>query len=316
MLQTKALYNLFRINARDDASLKGDPWALEDFRMLELGEIWNRLALLGIALERSSFLKFSEEVDSPEELTELLVNEDLDPKTVDRIYLLLFELWRRLIPERPSLSIFCDELDYQIDRYDSGFLESDEPIQDGLANLADVLEEHVDAGMDPKKAFASLSDYCAHDLESFLYDYILDQENTGYAAELFELFEPYMVETAWTELLKARLIGASDVAEANQMIKKIVSKDRELDYLLEALRFLVVSGEAEVFRLTMQKVLAKVTAEEELQEAMELAADYYRRLDCDVIEQAILRIKEEREGKKVTSLESAIQKLEGLISSR
>jgi hypothetical protein len=287
MLQTKALYNLLRIQAREDRSIKADPWALENLRLVEAADLWKRLAKLGISLDKSSFLQFAEETGSPEELAELLVSDDVDSKGSDRIYLVLFELWRRLLPERLSLSIFCDELDSQIELYDADQLESDESIQDGLANLVGVLEEHVDAGMDPKKAFAALVDYCAHDLESFIYDYIadlLDQENLGYASELLELFEPFMTGTEWVALLRARLMAASNPNEANRAVKALVEKQAGLDFLVEALRFLIVAGEAEPFRITMNKILSQLLTEEEFQEVIDMAADYYRRLDCDEIE--------------------------------
>ena len=106
MLQTKALYNLFRINLRDGEPLEVDPWVLEDLRALDISLLWKKLAAEQILLDRAAFCHYAEEVDSPEELTVLLTDEALDQKTVDRVYLVLFELWRRLLPEKPSLSIF------------------------------------------------------------------------------------------------------------------------------------------------------------------------------------------------------------------
>jgi hypothetical protein len=319
MLQTKAMYNLLRLNAREDASLKAEGWALEDLRSVDLPKLWKRLEKFGIQLDRESFARFAEETDGPEQLVDLFAEEKADEKTNDQIYLILFELWRRLFPERPSLSIFCDELDHRIDQYDSGQLQSDESIQDGLSNLIDILEEHVDAGMKPKAAFTSVSEFCAHDLSSFLYDYIadlLDQDNVLYASELIDDFYPYLSDPSWFDLLKAR--AATDPVEANRLAAKLLDKNPERELLFDTLRFLTVSGEHELFCLAMQKMIQQLQTEEELFELMELAADYYRRLDQDALEQSILRIKKQRESRPqpFKKADPDLKKLEEIILSK
>lgn len=297
MLKTKALYNLLRMNARQDPSIKAESWALENLRSLGSAELWKRLSKLSLALDQSLFIQYAEKVDSPEELTELLTEEEMDPKDQDRVYLLIFELWRRILPERPSLSIFCDELDHQFDLYDTEQLASDEAIQDGFSNLIDVLEEHVDAGLKPKEAFAALADYCAHDLESFLYDYIddlLDQENSAYASELLEQFEPFIVDTNLFEVLQVRILALNDIGDANRRMEKLLSKKLTVECLFEALRYLVVSGEEILFRSAIEQLLSKIETEDELNDALELSAEYFRRLDHDELEQAILKIQKHR----------------------
>lgn len=294
MLQIKAIYNLLRLNAREDPSLQVEPWALEDLRSIELEQLWKKLTVLGVRLEKESFLHYAEECDSPEQLAELIVDENQAPEIFDRIYLLLFEAWRRLLPERPSLSIFCDELDAQIDLYDMSVLNSDEHIQDGLANLLEILEEHIDAGMNPQKAFVSVSEYCANDLESFLFDYIsdlLDQNNTLYASELLEEFNPYISHSPGFLFLQARLLSFTDIKEANRNIKALLTKELDSDLLFDVLHLLVTTGEHDLFQSAMRKLLPQLNNEEDLHEAMDLAADYFRRLDHDELEQAILHIK-------------------------
>ena len=163
MLQTKALYNLLRLNAKEDPTIQVEPWALENLRDASLEELWEKLATLKISLNPAHFKEFAKECDSPEMLTDLLLDETQEER-YDELYLIVFELWRRFFPEKISLSVFCDELDFQIDRYDRGEMENDEPIQDGLANLSEILEEHVDLKMAPPEAFAALSEYFATDL--------------------------------------------------------------------------------------------------------------------------------------------------------
>jgi hypothetical protein len=200
MLQTKALYNLLRLNALDDPSLKVEKWALEDLRLLSLQELFDRLKNdYQVILDRPSFHGFAENCETPEELTDLLLSEE-DENKLDPFYLLIFELWRRLLPEKQSLSIFCDEMDYRISLYDKA--ENDELIQETLLNLIDVLDENVEAGAEPKEVFAAICDYCANDIESFLYDYITDLLNSKealYALELINSFSPYVEDLALFE---------------------------------------------------------------------------------------------------------------------
>jgi hypothetical protein len=295
MLQTKALYNLLRLNAREDPSIQVEPWALEDLRGCSIEQLWTKLAKLKIPLEAAHFVQFAEECDSPETLTDLLLDET-QFELYDQLYLIIFELWRRFFPERASLSIFCDELDFQIDLYDNDELQSDEPIQDGLANLLEILEEHVDRDMSPKVAFASLSEYFANDLVTFLYDYIselLDLDNILYASELLEEFAPYMPDPLRFDCLAARLLSATDIVQANHEIKALLEKPLEPDLLFDLLRLLAAIGEHDLFQAAIKKLLPFLTEEEDIEEMMDLAVEYYRRLDLDELEQAVLQVKKQ-----------------------
>ena len=294
MLQTKALYNILRLNAKEDPSIEADPWALENLREAPLEDLWKKLARLKIPLDASRLKLFAEECDSPEMLTDLLLDET-QSDIYDQLYLILFELWRRFFPEKASLSIFCDELDFQIDLYDNEQMQSDEPIQDGLANLLEILEEHVDQGMSHKDAFTSISEYFANDLVTFIYDYItdlLDQDNTLYASELLEEFAPYMPDPLRFDCLEASLFSVTDVVQANQLIKSLLEKPLEPDLIFELLRLLAAIGEHDLFQAAIKKLLPYIKEEEDLEELMDLTVEYYRRLDLDAQEQAILCIKE------------------------
>src|SRR3990167_219398 len=209
MLQTKALYNLIRLNAAEDPSVKAEAWALEDLRAVALEDLFLRLQRAGIQVDKTVFLQFADNCDTPEELTDLLLADEAQDDRYDAHYLLVFELWRRLLPEKQSLSIFCDELDHRIALYDQENLESDELVQDALANLQEVLDENADSGAGPADVFDVICDYCAHDLENFIYDYIsdlLDGGNELYASELIEGFASYIADPVWFAFLRARLL--------------------------------------------------------------------------------------------------------------
>ena len=67
-------------------------------------------------------------------MAEALV-EDENAKREDRVYLLIFELWRRLASHKPSLSIFCDELDYIISRFEE---DEDDNLEMNLEAVGEV----------------------------------------------------------------------------------------------------------------------------------------------------------------------------------
>lgn len=299
MLQTKALYNLLRLNAEEDPSISAEPWAVEDLRKVPLEKLFERLKKAGVDLDLKSFAQFAEGCDTPEDLSELLLSDLPDEKLQDALYLVIFEIWRRLLPEKQSLSIFCDELDYQISQYDQDALESDEQIQDGLANLLEILDENADGGADPSEIYATVSNYFAHDLESFLYDYIadlLDNGNLLYASELIEGFSTYVSDRVWFDFLRVRLISVTDIGKANHMLHQILEEKQDLSLIFEMIHFLAVNGEHELFTDAVKKALPLMKKEEEFLELLEVSADFFRRLDLDEMEQAIQKIINKRKG--------------------
>ena len=304
-LQTKAIYNLLRLNAQEESEVDAKPWALEDLREISLENLFQKLVAFGISLDRNAFFSFAAECDTPEELAQLLLEESISAEQFDQAYLTIFELWRRLLPEKQSLSVFCDELDHRIFLYDQGALESDEPIQDMLANLQEILEENLDEGEAPLDIFRAISEYCAHDIEGFLYDYIsglLDDGDVGYASELMEGFFPFLPDSIWSQFLRARALSFTDPSKANAEVARILDEHphNETAFLFETLRFLSVSGEHRLFIAVIQKIIAQLQTEEEFEELMKMAADYYRRLDQDEVEIAIERLMKKRSVKNFT----------------
>src|SRR5207253_733099 len=114
----KALYNSLRMSFLQDTEIFVEPWKIEDYRMLSFEELFLRLHKREIFVDKSTFISYANEFDTPEELAEWLAESEVATEDFDQIYLLIFELWRRLIPEKPSVSILCDELDYQIYNFD------------------------------------------------------------------------------------------------------------------------------------------------------------------------------------------------------
>lgn len=225
---SKALYNMLRANWLENPAMQVESWKVEDYRLLDMETLFQRLNALGITLSKQSFLQFAENCETPEELIECLWTDEEDEGGYDRAYLLIFELWRRLLPDQRCLSIFCDELDQQIYIYDHG--GDDEPILQILSELEDILDTHVDRGGDPKETFQIVSEYCANDLESFIYDFLahlIDSGNELTASELLDGFYEYITDPKWYDFLRARLIAVTDEEKGQAMMQRLLEQLQE-----------------------------------------------------------------------------------------
>jgi hypothetical protein len=243
----------------------------------------------------------------PEDLTDhlLLYRDDLDTASQDQVYLAAFELWRRLLPERLCLTVFCDELDHQINLYDSGDIERPEAIQDVLANLQEILDENIDQGGEPIEVFRVVSEGCANGLEAFLYDFISDQLDEGnivYGTELVEGFYNYVSDTKWFDFLRARILVDTDPVAANVLFANLisdVSDEPDLEFCLDVLAYMVQGGERALFVSLVKQILPWVTREDDFQELLSICVDFYQRLDYEWEEQALQAILDGREDHSV-----------------
>jgi len=230
-LERRALYHLLRQHWLSGVTIDVEPWQVEDYRNLKTADLFKQLSSFAIHLEKKTFTGHADECDSPEDLSEALIGDlTLSAKEEDQIYLIVFELWRRLMSEKPSPSIFCDELDFQIFLRDSEQNADPAPLQTALSNFLEVLQNNIDAGMDSKEAFTRLSCYCANDVESFLFDYIsdqIDQDNDLYAHELIDAFTPYVEDEKWLKLLRAQLLNRSNAKAAQHLFSELVEEYRE-----------------------------------------------------------------------------------------
>lgn len=299
-LEKKAYYNLLRLNFLEDSSGKATAWQVEDFREKSSEELFSDLKSYKIVLDKEHFVYYAQQCESPEELAQFFTKDVCDKKTEDHIYLLVFELWRRFLPEKQTLSIFCDELDYHIHLYDKGILDNDELIQDGLIVVEQILEENVEMGTSSKEAFSSLLRYFAHDLEKFLYDYILDQieaTNHLYATELIDAFYPYVSDQKWFDLLRVHLVSCEDIVKANELIALIIkdlNNHPDLYYQFALLHFMVETGDRHLFVKLVKMTLALIENEHDFKKLLEIVADYFHRLDKEDTARAILQLMTKR----------------------
>ncbi|MBN4066986.1 hypothetical protein JYU14_02775 [Simkania negevensis] len=286
-VKRRALYNLLQMNWCQDKKMDVQPWQVENYRCLASGELFAKLHELGIHMDKDNFTSFAEAYDTPEELADGLASDDGDASLQDRIYLVVFELWRQLFPERRALTVFCDELDHQISHYDNHEAENFEGVQDILAVLQKTLEETADSGEDAKELFCVITEHCANDIETFLFDFIagqLDESNDDYAFELIEEFYLYVQNVKWFDFLRARLVANSDIDRANKMLRSLIEKSvckPDIEFNFEMLFFLAHCGDKSLFIQLVKQTFSQITVEEELLELMNDCVDFFESVDME-----------------------------------
>ncbi len=309
-----------------DSDIDAEPWQVTDYRRESISSLTEQLSSFNINLDRQSFVAYADTYDSPEALAdEFYEDTEFEPEIEDYIYLIVFELWRRFVPEKQTMSLFCDELDYQINLYDQDKIESFEPLEDALANLQYLLNEQVDQGANPMELFENIKNSCANDLENFLYDFIslqIENENLLYATEVLEGFHDYVDDPKWFALLKARLLIASDPEEASDLMDhllELTSSDDDIDFHMEFLTLLVQEGEKQSFVRVLNTILSLIETEEEFIELLELCEDYFHCLDEEKNENRIQKIISSRSDfdieRKFKAADSHVSELQHIFGS-
>lgn len=285
-LYPKAYFNWIRLKWENNPSVPVEPWQVEDYRELSIDTLFDRLSALGLALTEENFLMMAENYQSPEELTHYLWSKK---ENEFPIYLILFELWRRLLPEKESLSTFCDELDNRIRLYLKD-PSHDHGLSNALDRLQEILEESTDLGEGFRAIFTTLSRHVAHDLEGFLFDYISDQIDARHdveAAEWLKIFHPYVADVISFEFLNARLLILIDAHEGNLAFKKLLNQNLDLDLLLEIAAFLIHHGDPHLFQKAAHLCVNKIQTEEDFQELLAIVADYCHFVEKETAEEQI-----------------------------
>lgn len=295
----RAFYNLLRMGDTQEYFDDIKDWQILNYRALKISELFSLLEKEEVYLNPDSFQLYAEKCSSPEEIVDALLGDQEDLEKLDKAYLVIFELWRRLCKEKQSLSVFCDELDYQIERYDTEEGD-DEVLQEMLTELENILDQNVDKGEEPKVVFQVVSDFLAHDLEDFIYDFAsakLDEEDEVYASELIDGFYDYLEDPSWLDFLRACLLAMVDLEEATMMISRLLEQLQEkpdLDLLFEILRYLIYQEGIPLFYQVFELIEPLLEKEEDFQDLLEIIADYFSTLDKEEEEKKIRNILEKR----------------------
>lgn len=297
LLQRKALYNLIQLNLPkiEAGELQmGDlqSWQKENYRDKTVEALFQQLRGLGIHLSVEEWQAYGNTCEEPEQIAEALGN-NRNPLEKDQIFLIVFELWRRFFPEKRTLSIFCDELDNQMMAYDLG---KPNQVADSLAYLEQILDEHVDQGLTPHRALELIQMYCASDIESFLFDYILAEIEAGnhsYSTDLLDSFKPFVKETPWFAYLEARADILADPEEGYDRLEQFVQRvhaEMPIQLLEEVLFFLANTGNHSLFHALAIKTLPLIRLEADFKEFLEACYAHYDYLELKKPALAIARL--------------------------
>lgn len=299
-IERRALYNSLRMNWLRDSSLKVEKWQVEDLRALPLETLFARLSPLGFELNTPHYLSIAESFENPEDMTDELLNDaDISREEADQCFLIFFELWRRLIPEKQGLSLFCDELDYQIHLYDSGEIQNTQAFQDVISQLLQILNDNADNGLSAKACMGTLLVQSANDIEQFLYDYLSEEIDHGhfpYAREYVEGFMPFIQDKRWFELLALRLKVEDEGADLESLLQSLLKKsgDDPLEFYFEIISFLAKHGDPKSYIQVAKKSLPLLKTEEDVADFLTLSADFYHFLDDEIREKQFLALLERR----------------------
>lgn len=307
----RSLYNVLQISAEEDASVKVEPWQVLDYRQLPQEELFDLLRALDIHLDHEHFLKYAESVETPEELIEHLWHGEEESANEQQAYLILFELWRRLLPEKETLSIFFDSFDQIIAAFDAGEELPEEKTVQQIYELEDILDQAVDEGISPKEVMPFIAEYTAHDLEGFLYDYIVELLEEGLqeaASKLIDAFYPYVVDEKWFSLLHIRSVALHDEDRASALLERLLEEEEgemNFSFMREVCSLLAYKGSAHIFLERAKEALSLAEREEELQDLLQMISAFYRCLDLEQMETQASSLLQAR---KTINLESSITK--------
>lgn len=306
-LQRKALYNLIQLKVvqleeKEIQETQLEPWQIQNHRLFSTEELFRMLHEVSIPFDMGDFEAYAKNYDTPEEMAEVLTKE-MESIDADRTYLIIFEIWRRLFPERQSLTLFCDELDFQIVRYEKEEDYSPEELQDTVAYLQNILDKNVDAGATPEQAFHLIQTCCANDLEGFLYTYIfelVEEDNDSYASELLDGFYRYVANKSWFDYLKIRVEIIKDPEEGYDHLEKLIlwiQEHPDIELCFEILAFLAKGGNHTLFSLLTNTMVNFLKCEEDFQDFSRMCLNHYDYLELKEPAQGIQYLLDERSSK-------------------
>lgn len=285
-LQKRASYNLVLLHLDElleeenaGSPFHLDPWQKQNYRLYTIDQLFHDLSLLGISFDKDTFIKAADYFDTPEELADSFVQSWENPLAKDHAYLLLFELWRRISPEKKTLSIIGDELDHLIMLYDNKQLIHLNLLDDEIALLIKVLNDNVDNGLTPINAFEIVQSYTATDLEDFFYIYIWDlinEKNIKYGEELLENLYPYLSENPWFIFLKIYMTYYENTQKGFDELSYFVasSEYHDISLYLEVLNFLCRERLFPLFTQLAKKTLPILQNEEDLLDMCTIFSNY------------------------------------------
>ena len=320
-LETKALYNSLRMLGTGMNFSAEDSWKVEEFRQFELNALFDGLRVMGIVLNKPLFYQWSAHCETPEELLDFLFLEEgleeqsLEDEMKDHLYLLLFELWRRLIPEKRSLSLVADEIDHVIFAFDSGKEVRDEEIENAIEEWVRLLNRLQDEGHSAKEALQAMEPYFAHNVPEFIVDFLLDVTDRGDNERFLPLFEKTRIFLTslplWVKVIDLKFCLRDDLTLLNKKLGELVAHvlttqgvESEIIFCLCDIALELDRGE--LFIRLLERVLPDLQEREEIDIVIDLLADFVEERSLLALKPPFAILEKERKTKSVLFLKDKL----------
>lgn len=247
-----------------------EKWQIENYQPLSLETLLSRLKEKGLLLDPDLLKEYMRNADSPEDLTDILSENDEGTKEYESLYLIIFELWRRLAPEKESLSIFCDRLDHLIHDYDEGKPVADELVK-ALNETLKIFENHMASGLSQKQTYELFSSYLAQDLETFIYDFLCDLIEAGESTLAFELvfgFYEFLHDKPALDMLKSVINLFEDSEETQSLFFHVMEglfDKKRYNLVLDAIYFTHDAELSKIAKTLATRLLSSAHGDEKLE---------------------------------------------------
>ncbi|MGR3952256.1 MAG: hypothetical protein QRY74_05115 [Chlamydia sp.] len=264
-MATKAIYNNISFHSQNpsernlDSTAAYQEWMFRNWRIIPLEMLFRELNDLGIHLDKSLFLSWAYDSDSPEDLLLLLApeeSEELEEENqddLDHIYLILFELWRRFLPERRSISIVADDIDCAIVEYNALDIEIHDPIratfiqrvigliaeyvralQLGLDHIQEHANDETDKAIQEAGVssighaiFSMTQPFFVHEIGRFIFDFILEELNEDTQHEMrlvVDGLRSFIIPPSWGVCMEAHILAYENEERAVSIAKEVLKQ--------------------------------------------------------------------------------------------
>ncbi|MFZ4773301.1 MAG: hypothetical protein ACOYK9_04850 [Chlamydiia bacterium] len=277
--EIKAHYNLLKAQVAWDPSTPHETWMVEDLSLCSDKDIFGRLLELKVPVSQETIAKYLEEIETPEDFLEATTLETDHPEKVEKIYLLLFELFKRFSSKGSCLSIFADQLDSSIQKYEATNGRNWQELLEFLKQFELILRENLNHAKNPVEVLEKISRYFAYDIEGFIYDFIadlIDREEEVQAEALIELFYEYITKPYWFQLLEFYLKESTE--ELLENLSDLAQEVKDIEFTLEILHILKEEG-SERFATLLSLAVDFAKEEAEFVELLIVAQEFFEERD-------------------------------------
>lgn len=327
-LETKALYNSLRMMGRRMKLSPQDSWKVADWRGRESTALFNELKEMGVVLDPPLFYQWAAHCETPEDLFDFLFMEEgeesaeWEEERKDHLYLLLFELWRRLVPEKRSLSLVADEIDHVLFAFDSGKEMVDEEMENALEEWVRLLNRlHDEEGLSAKEALHAIEPHFAHSVPDCIIDFLLDVSERGESERygpLFEKVRPFLtLEPLWAKIVELRFCLREDMTLVNKKLGDLVAHvlttpDVECEVIFALCDISLKLERGELFLRLLERVAPCLQEQEDVEVVVHLLADFLEERPLPALKASLESLKKDMKTQKLSLLK---EKLAALIAA-